>query len=73
MAVPKKKTTPSRAGMRRAGHKLPHTAMSVCSNCKEFKVPHHVCQLCGHYRGRQVLIKKEKPAPEAADQAPAGA
>ena len=55
MAVPKKKTSPSRRGMRRAHDALPTQAYSECSNCGELKRPHHICSHCGHYNGREVV------------------
>jgi large subunit ribosomal protein L32 len=54
MAVPKKKTSKSRRNMRRAHHALPGSAYAECSNCGELKRPHHVCESCGHYDGREV-------------------
>ncbi|MFN5609508.1 MAG: 50S ribosomal protein L32 [Holosporales bacterium] len=53
MAVPKRKTTPSRRNMRRAHDALKVNAYVECSNCGESKRPHHVCGHCGHYNGRQ--------------------
>ncbi len=55
MAVPKKKTSPSRRGMRRSHHALSREAHAECSNCGELKRPHHVCSACGHYDGREVV------------------
>ncbi len=55
MAVPKKKTTPSRRGMRRSHDALKATNSADCANCGERKLSHHICVRCGHYRGRQVL------------------
>lgn len=55
MAVPKRKTSPSRAGMRRSHQALPHEAHAECKNCGELKRPHHVCSHCGHYDGREVI------------------
>ncbi|TPW35782.1 50S ribosomal protein L32 [Oecophyllibacter saccharovorans] len=54
MAVPKRKTTPSRRGMRRSHHALGTPTSAECSNCGELKRPHHVCSHCGHYDGREV-------------------
>lgn len=63
MAVPKKKTSKSRRDMRRSHHHLASINTSECSNCGLQKLPHHICQGCGHYNGRQVLkIKKETSA-----------
>ncbi len=55
MAVPKRKTSPSRRGMRQSHQALPVEARSECGNCGELKRPHHVCGQCGHYDGREVV------------------
>ena len=55
MAVPKKKTTPSRRGMRRAHDAISAEAHNECQNCGELKRPHHVCPHCGYYAGREVV------------------
>jgi large subunit ribosomal protein L32 len=54
MAVPKKKVSPSRRNMRRSHHALRAPSYAECSNCGELKRPHHVCQSCGYYDGREV-------------------
>lgn len=54
MAVPKKKTSPSRRGMRRSHEALKPESFAECPNCGEQKRPHHVCPHCGHYDGREV-------------------
>ncbi len=55
MAVPKRKTSPSRRGMRRSHEALRIEAFNECGNCGELKRPHHVCPQCGHYDGREVV------------------
>jgi large subunit ribosomal protein L32 len=55
MAVPKKKTSPSRRGMRRAHDALSVEAFQECPNCGELKRPHNLCPSCGHYNGREVV------------------
>lgn len=57
MAVPKRKTTPSRRNMRRAHDALTTSAYVECSNCGELTRPHHVCGHCGHYNGREVVAQ----------------
>lgn len=54
MAVPKRKTSPSRRNMRRSHEALGREAHAECPNCGELKRPHHVCPSCGHYDGREV-------------------
>lgn len=60
MAVPKRKTTPSRRGMRRSHEALPRQPHADCPNCGELKRPHHVCPHCGFYDGREVLSAEGK-------------
>ncbi|GAN65160.1 50S ribosomal protein L32 [Acetobacter orientalis] len=55
MAVPKRKTSPSRRGMRRSHEALRVEAHAECSNCGELKRPHNICSHCGHYDGREVI------------------
>lgn len=58
MAVPKKKSSLSRRGMRRAGqtHKLYAKATGKCPNCGSRVLAHHVCPSCGHYKGKEVIV-----------------
>jgi large subunit ribosomal protein L32 len=55
MAVPKRKTSPSRRGMRRAHDSLPVESFQECPNCGELKRPHNLCNHCGHYNGREII------------------
>ncbi len=55
MAVPKRKTSPHRRGNRRAHDALKAESFHECPNCGELKRPHHMCQACGHYNGREIL------------------
>jgi large subunit ribosomal protein L32 len=55
MAVPKKKISKSRRDMRRAHHALAKASYVECANCGELMRPHHVCEHCGQYRGREVV------------------
>lgn len=63
MAVPKRKTSPSKRNMRRAHHRLPVASYAECPQCGELKRPHHVCGHCGHYKGRDVLRTKADAEP----------
>lgn len=57
MAVPKKKTSPSRRGMRRAHKGLRTVNVVEDATTGELKRPHHVSP-DGHYKGRQVTTDK---------------
>lgn len=58
MAVPKKRTSKSVKGMRRAHDFLTFSAATeVCEGCGELKLRHHVCAGCGQYRGKQVVAQ----------------
>jgi len=59
MAVPKRKTTRSRAGKRRSHIKF--TAKNVVEDKKsgEYRLPHQLDIKTGFYKGRQVLDPKE--------------
>jgi large subunit ribosomal protein L32 len=55
MAVPKRKTSPSKRNMRRSHHALTPAAFQECPNCGELKRPHNLCDACGHYNGREIV------------------
>ena len=54
MAVPKQKISKSKRNMRRSHHALVPASYAECANCGELKRPHHVCESCGFYDGREV-------------------
>ena len=66
MAVPKKKTSVSRKGLRRAGqhHKEYRVHSSNCSNCSAMVLPHRACSSCGQYKGREVFAIKVREVEE---------
>lgn len=55
MAVPKKKTSKSRRDKRRSHHALVGVGSVECQNCGEMRLPHHLCDNCGSYKGRTVI------------------
>jgi large subunit ribosomal protein L32 len=55
MAVPKRKTTPSKRGMRRSHDALKRVHYEECGNCGALTLPHTICPTCGTYRGKQVM------------------
>ena len=58
MAVPKRKTSPSKRGMRRSADALKQPTYIEDKNSGELRRPHHVDLKSGMYRGRQVLKVK---------------
>lgn len=54
MPVPKKRLGSARQNSRRANWKGFMPAMTNCSNCGSPKLSHHVCGVCGYYKGRLV-------------------
>ena len=58
MAVPKRKTSPSRRGMRRSADALKAPTYVEDRDSGELRRPHHVDLKSGMYRGRQILDKK---------------
>jgi large subunit ribosomal protein L32 len=58
MAVPKRKTSPSRRGMRRSADALKAPTYVEDKDSGELRRPHHIDLKTGMYRGRQVLNKK---------------
>ncbi len=59
MAVPKRKTSPSRRNMRRAHDSLKANSFMEDKQTGELRRPHHVDLKTGMYKGRQVLTPKE--------------
>ncbi len=57
MAVPKAKVSKSKRNMRRSHDRLRPVTLGECSNCGEFKRPHHICPACGYYNGREVTAR----------------
>ncbi|MGF1464251.1 MAG: 50S ribosomal protein L32 [Maricaulaceae bacterium] len=55
MAVPKRKTTKSKRGMRRAHDALGQNTFIEDKETGELRRPHHVDLKTGLYRGRQIL------------------
>ena len=65
---PKKRHSRARQGKRRASIKLTVAKAVVCSNCGAPQISHHVCEVCGFYKGHQVIKTKassKTPQPAA--------
>ena len=55
MAVPKQKQSHSRTNKRRSQHTITPPALRSCPQCHSPRLPHRVCPVCGHYKGREVV------------------
>jgi large subunit ribosomal protein L32 len=58
MAVPKRKTTPSRQGMRRSHLALSKANPILDKDTGEYRLPHHIDTSSGKYNNREIIIKK---------------
>ena len=59
MAVPKRKTTPSRTGKRRSHIRFSSKNVVEDKKSGEYRLPHHLDVKTGMYKGRQILDPKE--------------
>ncbi|MBP6930312.1 50S ribosomal protein L32 [Patescibacteria group bacterium] len=55
MAEPKKKSSKTRSGNRRAHQALKKMSASKCANCGEQVIQHRVCPNCGFYKGKKII------------------
>jgi large subunit ribosomal protein L32 len=60
MAVPKRKTSPSKRGMRRSADALKRPTYIEDKDSGELRRPHHIDLKTGMYKGRQVLKPKSE-------------
>ncbi|MEL6614699.1 MAG: 50S ribosomal protein L32 [Bacteroidota bacterium] len=60
MANPKRRHSKARTATRRAQYKVRNIPVTrECSNCGADKLMHRACPTCGHYRGREVVVREE--------------
>ena len=57
MAVPKRKTSPSKRGMRRSHSAIPHVNVVKDDITGEYRLPHHMSSESKMYKGREVIIE----------------
>jgi large subunit ribosomal protein L32 len=69
MAVPKRKTTPSKRNMRRSHHSAGTQSFAEDKKSGELRRPHHIDLSTGMYRGKQIILKKVKKE-ESAETSP---
>jgi len=60
MAVPKRRISKSRRGMRRSHHRVTPQQFQFCKNCENPILPHRVCGTCGFYQGKEVISSGQK-------------
>ena len=70
MAVPRRKTSPSRRGMRRSADALKKPTYAEDKDSGELRRPHHLDLKTGMYKGRQVLKARRNPDRGVGRQAP---
>ncbi|MBN1916196.1 50S ribosomal protein L32 [Candidatus Dojkabacteria bacterium] len=54
-AVPKRKHSKRRKNIRRSHLAIKEPTLVKCPNCKHPMKPHHVCDNCGFYKGKEVI------------------
>ncbi|MGI5839142.1 MAG: 50S ribosomal protein L32 [bacterium] len=57
MAVPRNKLSKARKNSRRANWKLTTPSLIECPQCHKPKLPHRVCEECGYYKNKEVVVK----------------
>ncbi|MDP2905279.1 MAG: 50S ribosomal protein L32 [Candidatus Omnitrophota bacterium] len=60
MPLPKKRHSKARGRKRRTHWKLSGLNLIPCPQCKQPKLSHCACKLCGYYNGKQVIEIKVK-------------
>lgn len=60
MPLPKRRHSKARGRKRRTHWKLSEANLILCPQCKNLKISHLVCRVCGFYNGRQVIEIKVK-------------
>jgi len=59
MAVPKRRTSKRKKRARNTHKVAPAIAIHKCPRCQSMMRPHHVCEECGYYAGKQRIAAKE--------------
>jgi large subunit ribosomal protein L32 len=57
--VPKRKAPRTRQGNRRSHHHANPVGLTQCPQCRNPRLPHHVCPTCGYYKGRTAIAVDE--------------
>ena len=60
MAVPRNRMSNARKTSKRAHHAKTPRQMDSCKNCGSSKLSHRVCNACGYYGTRQIIVKDKE-------------
>ncbi|MFQ5680649.1 MAG: 50S ribosomal protein L32 [Candidatus Omnitrophota bacterium] len=64
MALPNRRFSRCRTRKMRTHKKAKAAQLSVCPQCKQAKLAHRICTVCGYYKGREVIKIKPKEKKE---------
>lgn len=64
MSVPAKRRSRSEARRGRSHQALKKVKLYKCPKCAKAILPHHACNFCGYYNGREVFKIKVKAKKE---------
>lgn len=53
--LPKRKYPKARQGKRRSHDHLPASHIVECPQCRNPRLAHHACPVCGYYKGREAV------------------
>lgn len=65
---PKRRHSRQRKGKRRTSIRLNIPRGVACLNCGALNPSHVVCEKCGFYNGKAVIVRKEKKEKEKEDE-----
>ncbi|MBI5135435.1 50S ribosomal protein L32 [Candidatus Uhrbacteria bacterium] len=60
MGLPGHRRSSSHKRRRAAHFGLTSTNTVVCSHCGSKRLRHHACPKCGYYRGRAIVVRRQK-------------
>lgn len=58
--LPKRKQSGQKGRVRANALRLIRSQSIACPSCKKSIRPHSVCPYCGYYKGKAIIVKKEK-------------
>ena len=58
--LPKRRHSSRRQAKRSRALTLPRVTLVACSQCGQMTTAHRICKHCGYYKGKAVIIKKQK-------------